>query len=138
MTSVDQFHLRRARRIRKVVLGAMGRFVFFPWLVSSGLWMLAVVAVGRALRPDLDPNGWPFFVRAFPIWIVLLWFTVYALWAVEVRFVLHRKGAERTVKYLFPEALSGTESWLDRISFWALGIRHIIRQAQGPLKQVKR
>ena len=131
MTSKDQMEHRRARRIRKVVLNALGRFVFLPWMLCGGLWMLAVIIVMRALYPDLDPNSWPFLLRGLPIWFVLLWLTVYLLWAVQIRLVVRRKGAKRAVRYLFPEALSGTESRLDRIFFGALGIRRVIRQARG-------
>jgi hypothetical protein len=131
MMSKDQIERRRATRIRKVVLNAMGRFVLFPGMIFGGLWMLAVVAVMHALRPDLDTNGWPFLLRGLPIWMVLLWLTIYALLAVEVRLMLRRKGAQRTVRYLFPEVLSGTESRVDRISFWALGIRCVIRDVRG-------
>ncbi len=129
--SKDQIEHRRATRIRKVVLKAMGRCVFLPWMIFGLLWMLAVVVVMRALRPDLDTNGWPFLLRALPIWIVLLWLTVYALWAVEVRLMLSLKGAQRAVRYLFPEVLSGKESRVDRISFWALGIHRVIREARA-------
>lgn len=131
MTGKEQFERRRAARIRKVVVAAMGRFVFLPWMLCDCLWMLAIVVIMRHLYPNLDPNGWPFLLRAFPVWIVLLWLTLYAIWAVYVRLVLRRKGAPRTVRYLFPEALSRTESRVDRFSYWALGIRRVIQQARG-------
>ena len=128
MLTKDRIERRRAKRTRKVVLNAMGRFVFFPWMVCFCLEMPAVVAVVRALHPDLDTNGWPFFLRAFPIWIVLMWLTVFVLLAVYVRLVVRRKGAQRAVRYLFPELLSRTENRLERIFFWALGIRRLIRE----------
>lgn len=106
----------------------MGRFVFFPWMVCFCFEMVAVVVVVHTFRPDLDTNGWPFFLRAFPIWIVLMWLTVFVLLAVYVRLVVRRKGAQRAVRYLFPELLSRTESRLERISFGALGIRRLIRE----------
>jgi len=130
MTGREQFERRRAARIRKVVISAMGRFVFFPWMLCGGLSMLGILVIMRRLYPHLDPNGWPFILRAFPIWIVLLWLTLYVIWAVQVRLVLRRKGVSRTVRYLFPEALSRTESRVDRFSYWALGIRPLIQQAR--------
>ena len=126
----DQIKRQRAKRLKKVLMKAMGRFVFLPCMLCCGLWMVGIVVVTRALCPDLDPNGWPFFLRVFPIWITLLWLTLYALAALEVRLMIHRKGTLRTILYLFPRAFSKTESWLDRFSYWALGIHRIIRQAR--------
>lgn len=127
----DLIQRRRATRIRKVVLKVMGKFVFFPGMICGCLWMFAAVLAMHALHPDLDVNGWPFFVRVFPIWAGLLSLSLYALWAVEVHLMLRRKGVKRGVRYLFPEALSGTESSVDKIAFWALGIGSAIRQARG-------
>jgi hypothetical protein len=121
---------RRAKRIRKIMMGAAARYICVPLLFSSGLWIIAIGLLVRAFRPRLDLNSWPLFIRIFPIWVVLLGLTLYVLSAIQVRLLIHRKGASRAIGYIFPEALSGKESRIDRFSYQVLGIRSLIRKVR--------
>ena|SRR5437588_8945497 len=130
MISSPQLQLRRAERVRKVIVRAMGAYVFVPWLLSIGLWMIAVILVMRTADPNLDVNGWPFILRAAPLVTLLSAATLYVLYALHVRLMLQRKGPDRAIRYLFPEALMGTESWLDRLGYRAVGMSNLITQAR--------
>jgi len=130
VTKKDKVESRRAKRIRKVVLHVVGKFVLVPWIVCFSFELIAAILVVHALRPDLDTDDRLFFLLAFPIWISLMWISLYVLWAFYVRQMIRRKGAQRAVRYLSPEVLSRTESRLDRVSFWALGLSHTIRMVQ--------
>jgi len=105
-------------------------------MLSAGIWMIGICLIARALRPGIDLNGWPFLLRMFPIWSALLLLTLYAFAALQVRLLIRRKGALRAMRYLFPEALSRKENWLDRSAYRLLGVREMIQNARGELAGV--
>jgi hypothetical protein len=121
---------RHVKRIRKIVMTPLVRYIMVPWLFSSGLWMIVIASIARSFHPNIDVNSWHFFVRVFPIWAALLALTLYALSAIQVRILIHRKGSSRAIKYLFPEALTEKQSRISRFCYWALAIRHHIQEAR--------
>jgi hypothetical protein len=102
-------------------------------VIGTGPVLISVLLVARALLPDMDVNGWPFYCRVFPC-VCIGWFlTLLGLLAFHVHCLTRRKGNFRTVRFLFPEALSGTDTWRDRIFYRAIGIRGVISDAQQTL-----
>jgi hypothetical protein len=119
---------RRERWMKKLLLRAVSRDIIAPAFIIMLVSFPAALLVMRNLRPDLDPNGWPFFVRAFPFVILTYFVAGYLLTLFHVHRTIQRKGTERALKFLVPEAFNGRTRWRDRVFYAALGISAMIRQ----------
>lgn len=121
---------RREQRMQNLLVRASSKYVIGPaFLVMLLSFPLALLIV-QNLRPELDPNGWPFFLRTFPVIILIYLVAGYLLTLWYVRRAIRRKGWERALKFLFPEAFQGRIRWRDKVWYRALGISALIRQKQ--------
>jgi hypothetical protein len=120
---------RQEGRLGELRFRILGRYVLGPYVSFVIGWvMLGVLLFARAMWPGVDPNGWQFFVRAFPIiaggWMVAL----YVMTNLMTWWLIRRKGARRALRFLFPEAFDEMPSWVNRVAYRAMGIGGVIER----------
>jgi hypothetical protein len=121
---------RRKQRMQKLLLHTYSKYVIGPTFMFAVLSFGFVALILRDLRHELDPNGWAFIVRMLAAVALCYLAAGYALTLVHVWAVIRRKGQERALKFLFPEAFTPGNRWHNGVFYRALGIRSMLSQIQ--------
>jgi hypothetical protein len=128
--SPDEIRKNRCEeRVRPLRLRVLARYVLVPCLfVANPGILIGVISYALWLWPRLDPHGWAFFVRTFPMVAVGWILAMYALATLITWRLIRRKGAPKAIRFLFPEALIDTATWRDRFGYRVMGLGQVIEK----------